>query len=209
MTNRGGLSYEKTSRLAGNLRRPESKRHFVDNYRAQFRRTHSKGRRCPLPSDPRSKALSTRTLPRESAIFSHPCAPPWPFVCAVAKPFATKAVSRSILRLGTPIQRYSPVQKQRPRQRLNRTTFRFNDGPQHLRVASPGTRIPAIVPLRVRPGSTNFFDNLNYPCVFINSILPGNQPASSQGTGSSSSQHCGASRLIGFRSPIKSRRSPS
>ena len=67
-----------------------------------------------------------------------------------------------------------PVQKTNdPWQRLNRTTFRFNDEITTYALRPVAHGYAAIVPLRVRTGLTNFFDNLNYPVRFINCVLQG------------------------------------
>jgi len=70
-----------------------------------------------------------------------------------------------------------------PWQRLNRTTFRFNDGLNTYALRPVAHGYAAIVPLRVRTGVTNFFDNLNYPVRFINSVLQGKITRSAQETG--------------------------
>jgi phospholipid-binding lipoprotein MlaA len=77
-----------------------------------------------------------------------------------------------------------PVQKTNdPWVRLNRTTFHLNDG-FHTYVARPVAHgYAAIVPLRVRTGIGNFFDNLNYPVRFINCVLQGKITRSAQETG--------------------------
>ena len=70
-----------------------------------------------------------------------------------------------------------------PWQRLNRTTFRFNDGLTTYALRPVAHGYAAIVPVRVRTGLTNFFDNLNYPVRFINSVLQGKITRSAQETG--------------------------
>jgi len=69
-----------------------------------------------------------------------------------------------------------------PWQRLNRTTFRFNDGLTTYALRPVAHGYAAIVPVRVRTGLTNFFDNLNYPVRFINSVLQGKITRSAQET---------------------------
>ena len=77
-----------------------------------------------------------------------------------------------------------PVQKTNdPWQRLNRTTFRFNDGLTTYALRPVAHGYAAIVPMRVRTGVTNFFDNLNYPVRFINCVLQGKITRSAQETG--------------------------
>ena len=77
-----------------------------------------------------------------------------------------------------------PVQKTNdPWQRLNRTTFRFNDELTTYALRPVAHGYAAIVPLRVRTGVTNFFDNLNYPVRFINCVLQGKITRSAQETG--------------------------
>lgn len=70
-----------------------------------------------------------------------------------------------------------------PWQRLNRTTFRFNDEITTYALRPVAHGYAAIVPLRVRTGLTNFFDNLNYPVRFINCVLQGKITRSEQETG--------------------------
>jgi phospholipid-binding lipoprotein MlaA len=67
--------------------------------------------------------------------------------------------------------------------RLNRTTFRFNDELTTYALRPVAHGYASIVPLRVRTGVTNFFDNLNYPVRFINSVLQGKITRSAQETG--------------------------
>jgi phospholipid-binding lipoprotein MlaA len=77
-----------------------------------------------------------------------------------------------------------PAQKVNdPLQRFNRTVFVFNDGlyTYALRPLAHGYAI--IVPLPVRTGVSNFFDNLQYPVRFINSVLQGKLIRSAQETG--------------------------
>ena len=77
-----------------------------------------------------------------------------------------------------------PVQKTNdPLQRLNRTTFRFNDELNTYALRPLAHGYAAIVPRPVRTGITNFFDNLNYPVRFINSVLQGKITRSAQETG--------------------------
>jgi phospholipid-binding lipoprotein MlaA len=70
-----------------------------------------------------------------------------------------------------------------PWQGLNRTTFGFNDGLNTYALRPVAHGYSAIVPLQVRNGVTNFFDNLNYPVRFINSVLQGKITRSAQETG--------------------------
>ncbi len=77
-----------------------------------------------------------------------------------------------------------PTQKGNdPLQRLNRTVFVFNDGlyTYALRPLAHGYAI--VVPLPVRTGISNFFDNVQYPVRFINSVLQGKLTRSAQETG--------------------------
>jgi phospholipid-binding lipoprotein MlaA len=77
-----------------------------------------------------------------------------------------------------------PVQKvSDPLQRINRTVFRFNDEltTYALRPLAHGYAI--IVPLPVRTGVTNFFDNVQFPVRFVNSVLQGKLIRSAQETG--------------------------
>jgi len=70
-----------------------------------------------------------------------------------------------------------------PWQSLNRTTFGFNDRLNTYALRPVAHGYAAIVPNRVRTGVSNFFDNLNYPVRFINSVLQGKITRSAQETG--------------------------
>jgi phospholipid-binding lipoprotein MlaA len=77
-----------------------------------------------------------------------------------------------------------PVQKTNdPWQGLNRTTFGFNDKLNTYAFRPVAHGYAAIVPLTVRTDVSNFFDNLNYPVRFINSVLQGKITRSAQETG--------------------------
>jgi phospholipid-binding lipoprotein MlaA len=77
-----------------------------------------------------------------------------------------------------------PVQRTNdPWQRLNRSTFRFNDELNTYVSRPVAHRYAAVVPLRVRTGVANFFTNLNYPVRFINCVLQGKITRSAQETG--------------------------
>lgn len=69
-----------------------------------------------------------------------------------------------------------------PLERFNRTMFRFNDGlyTHVLRPVAHGYAF--IVPRPVRTGVSNFFDNLQFPVRFINSVLQGKITRSAQET---------------------------
>jgi phospholipid-binding lipoprotein MlaA len=76
-----------------------------------------------------------------------------------------------------------PVQKVNdPLERFNRTMFRFNDGlyTHVLRPVAHGYAF--VVPRPVRTGVSNFFDNLQFPVRFINSVLQGKITRSAQET---------------------------
>jgi phospholipid-binding lipoprotein MlaA len=77
-----------------------------------------------------------------------------------------------------------PVQKENdPLQRFNRTVFGLNDelNTHALRPLAHGYTM--VVPLPVRTGITNFFDNLQFPVRFVNSVLQGKLTRSAQETG--------------------------
>jgi phospholipid-binding lipoprotein MlaA len=77
-----------------------------------------------------------------------------------------------------------PVQKENdPFQPLNRTVFGLNDtlNTHALRPLAHGYTM--VVPSPVRNGITNFFDNLQYPVRFVNSVLQGKLTRSAQETG--------------------------
>jgi phospholipid-binding lipoprotein MlaA len=66
---------------------------------------------------------------------------------------------------------------------MNRTVFGFNDklNSYALRPLAHGYAI--VVPLKVRTSITNFFDNLQFPVRFVNSVLQGKLTRSAQETG--------------------------
>jgi phospholipid-binding lipoprotein MlaA len=69
-----------------------------------------------------------------------------------------------------------------PLERFNRTMFRFNDG-LYTHVLSPVAHgYVLVVPRPVRTGVTNFFDNLQFPVRFANSVLQGKITRSAQET---------------------------
>jgi phospholipid-binding lipoprotein MlaA len=77
-----------------------------------------------------------------------------------------------------------PVQKaDDPLLRFNRTIFRFNDGLNHYALRPLAHGYAIVIPLRVRNGITNFFDNLQFPVRFVNSVLQGKLTRSAQETG--------------------------
>jgi phospholipid-binding lipoprotein MlaA len=77
-----------------------------------------------------------------------------------------------------------PVQKTNdPWQGLNRTTFGLNDELNTYALRPVAHGYAAIVPRVVRTDVSNFFDNLNYPVRFINSVLQGKITRSAQETG--------------------------
>jgi phospholipid-binding lipoprotein MlaA len=105
-------------------------------------------------------------------------------VCAVAGNHSTAKAVPVHFSAGDADLTYVPVPKTNdPWQRLNRTTFRFNDGLYTYALRPVAHGYAAIVPLRVRTGVTNFFDNLNYPVRFINCVLQGKITRSAQETG--------------------------
>jgi phospholipid-binding lipoprotein MlaA len=70
-----------------------------------------------------------------------------------------------------------------PFERFNRTMFRFNDTLTRIALRPFGYRYAKIVPRPVRTGVSNFFDNLQYPVRFVNSVLQGKIKRSAQETG--------------------------
>jgi phospholipid-binding lipoprotein MlaA len=77
-----------------------------------------------------------------------------------------------------------PVQKaDDPLLRFNRTIFGFNDGLNHYALRPLAHGYAIVIPLRVRNGITNFFDNLQFPVRFVNSVLQGKLTRSAQETG--------------------------
>jgi len=70
-----------------------------------------------------------------------------------------------------------------PLQGFNRTMFGFNDE-LYTHVLRPFSRgYVVVVPLRARNGISNFFDNLQFPVRFVNSVLQGKLLRSAQETG--------------------------
>jgi phospholipid-binding lipoprotein MlaA len=77
-----------------------------------------------------------------------------------------------------------PVQKVNdPFQGFNRTVFGFNDELTTYALRPLAHGYALIVPLPVRTGIGNFFDNLQYPVRFVNSVLQGKLTRSAQETG--------------------------
>jgi phospholipid-binding lipoprotein MlaA len=77
-----------------------------------------------------------------------------------------------------------PAQKTTdPLERLNRTVFVFNDGLYTYALRPFAHGYAFIVPLPVRTGIKNFFDNVEYPVRFINCVLQGKLTRSAQETG--------------------------
>jgi phospholipid-binding lipoprotein MlaA len=77
-----------------------------------------------------------------------------------------------------------PVQRVNdPFERFNRTMFRFNDELTTYALRPFAHGYALIVPRPVRTGVSNFFDNLQYPVRFINSVLQGKITRSAQETG--------------------------
>ena len=79
-----------------------------------------------------------------------------------------------------------PAVKRDPRdpwERMNRTTYRFNDALDRA-IAKPLARgYRKITPRAVQKGIGNFFDNLGYPVVMVNDLLQGQFKAFASDTG--------------------------
>ncbi|MBS0366190.1 MAG: VacJ family lipoprotein [Proteobacteria bacterium] len=70
-----------------------------------------------------------------------------------------------------------------PWERMNRATFRFNDGLDR-KVLQPVARgYRKVTPGFVRTGIHNFFDNIDYPIVMLNDLLQGQLKAFANDTG--------------------------
>jgi phospholipid-binding lipoprotein MlaA len=77
-----------------------------------------------------------------------------------------------------------PVQQvDDPFLKLNRTVFGMNDNFTNLAIRPLAHGYAAVVPLPVRNSLTNFFDNLQFPVRFVNSVLQGKLVRSAQETG--------------------------
>jgi phospholipid-binding lipoprotein MlaA len=104
--------------------------------------------------------------------------------CAVSgKDPATKPVRPASSAVGDDFANV-PVQKVNdPLQGFNRTMFGFNDelDTHALRPLAHGYAI--IVPRPVRTGISNFFDNVQFPVRFVNSVLQGKLTRSAQEVG--------------------------
>jgi phospholipid-binding lipoprotein MlaA len=78
----------------------------------------------------------------------------------------------------------APVQKTSdPLQRFNRTMFGFNDKLTTFALRPLAHGYAIIVPLKVRDGVTNFFDNVQFPVRFVNCVLQGKLTRSAQEVG--------------------------
>lgn len=77
-----------------------------------------------------------------------------------------------------------PVEKANdPLLRFNRTVFGLNDSFNNYAVRPFARGYAVVVPLPVRNGIANFFDNLQFPVRFVNSVLQGKLTRSAQETG--------------------------
>jgi phospholipid-binding lipoprotein MlaA len=104
--------------------------------------------------------------------------------CAVSgKRSAAKPVSVAPVTAGGDFANVPAQKVIDPLQGFNRTMFGFNDklATYALRPLAHGYAI--IVPLPVRTGVSNFFDNLQFPVRFVNSVLQGKLTRSAQETG--------------------------
>ncbi len=70
-----------------------------------------------------------------------------------------------------------------PFQGFNRTMFGFNDKLTTYALRPVAHGYALIVPLPARTGISNFFDNLQFPVRFVNSVLQGKLKRSAQETG--------------------------
>jgi phospholipid-binding lipoprotein MlaA len=70
-----------------------------------------------------------------------------------------------------------------PFQRFNRTMFGLNDRFTTFAIRPLAHGYAILVPLTVRNGVTNFFDNIQYPVRFVNCVLQGKLIRSAQETG--------------------------
>lgn len=77
-----------------------------------------------------------------------------------------------------------PVQQvDDPFLRVNRTVFGLNDKLNNIAIRPLAHGYAIVVPLPVRTSITNFFDNLQFPVRFVNSVLQGKLLRSAQETG--------------------------
>lgn len=104
--------------------------------------------------------------------------------CAVSeKRSAAKSVPAGTAAVGEDFANV-PVQKANdPFEGFNRTMFGFNDELNTYALRPFAHGYAFIVPRPVRTGISNFFDNLQYPVRFINSVLQGKITRSAQETG--------------------------
>jgi phospholipid-binding lipoprotein MlaA len=78
----------------------------------------------------------------------------------------------------------APVEKVNdPLQRFNRTIFGFNDQLNNYALRPIAHGYAFVVPLKLRNGITNFFDNVQFPVRFVNSVLQGKLTRSAQEAG--------------------------
>ena len=97
-------------------------------------------------------------------------------IAALSAPAATPAVSEEVDEYAAP-----PVSD--PLERMNRAIFRFNDGfyTHALRPLARGYE--RVVPLPIRHGLTNFFDNLKFPVRFVSCALQAKPSRAARETG--------------------------
>jgi phospholipid-binding lipoprotein MlaA len=104
--------------------------------------------------------------------------------CAISgKHSVTKSVSIHLSAGDTDLTDVAVQKTNDPWQGLNRATFGFNDKLNTYALRPVAHGYAAIVPRVVRTDVSNFFDNLNYPVRFINSVLQGKITRSAQETG--------------------------
>lgn len=79
-----------------------------------------------------------------------------------------------------------PSDKRDPRdpfERMNRTTYKFNDTVDKAVVRPVARTYRRVLPNFVQTGVTNFFDNLEYPIVIVNDLLQGRLTPFAKDTG--------------------------
>jgi phospholipid-binding lipoprotein MlaA len=78
---------------------------------------------------------------------------------------------------------YAPVRVSDPLERVNRVTFKFNEGAYRYVLRPIADGYVYVMPAPARRGIGNFFDNLKFPLRFVNSLLQGKPSQASRETG--------------------------
>jgi phospholipid-binding lipoprotein MlaA len=102
---------------------------------------------------------------------------------ATSKHSAAQPVHSTAPAVGDDFSNVPVQQVDDPFLRVNRTVFGLNDNFNNWAIRPLAHGYALVVPLPVRTSITNFFDNLQFPVRFVNSVLQGKLVRSAQETG--------------------------